>query len=370
MNINPFVFEKFATGMHFCGRERETKLLVDRCHNCTNSLVFGKRRYGKSSLIHQVFSQLADKDFLKVYVDLFDLVNANDFSRLLYSASTEAIPLNVKDLIGSLGNYFKKTTFDVSVGTTGMPKITPALASRNFEEFVFDALDGLSRYANDHKMKVVIALDEFQQIATIKEKKIDAILRKYLQSNKTICIIFSGSKRHMLSSLFHQQNCPLYKMASGLEIKGINPEDFYQHVQKKMNAKLSKESFRQIYTLADGESKLTQQLCHHLYQMNKDTITEEDINTSLNKILDEDNGIYRMILSRLTNNQRLALRQVVKHSGRELFTADNLKNAELTKQSLYSSLTSLNNSEVVDREDDVYFIPDRGFELWLTRNLY
>ena len=36
---------------------------------------------------------------------------------------------------------------------------------------------------------------------------------------------------------------------------------------------------------------------------------------------------------------------------------------------MQSSLTQLFTKEYIDKEDGVYFIPDRAFELWARKNL-
>ena len=365
---NPFIFEKLAMGKDFCGRKDEILLLKQRCKDHTNTLLFGRRRYGKSSLINEFFRSLPERQYLKIYVDLFDIVSATDFARLLYTASTKAMPLSINHLIRNISTYFSKATFDISVSASGSPKITPTLGARDFEEFVADALDGITAFAKERNLKVVIALDEFQQIALVKDKKIDAILRKYMQSNPNLCFIFSGSKRHMLSTLFHHQSSPLYKMAAGLELTGIEAGAFHAFANKRMNADLPRDVFDYLYQQADGESKLIQQICYHLHMQDKKTLSNEDVDAAVNRILDEDDGIYRMLVGGLTANQRLALRLVSRNEGKELFAAPTLLQAGITKQSLYTSLTSLRKNEIVDRENEQYFIPDRGLELWLRRD--
>ena len=72
------------------------------------------------------------------------------------------------------------------------------------EDF-FNSLEQLSKTS-----KIIIAIDEFQQIANITDVKIDAILRKYIQNRTNISYIFLGSKRHILTSLFEYPNLDKY----------------------------------------------------------------------------------------------------------------------------------------------------------------
>ena len=58
------------------------------------------------------------------------------------------------------------------------------------EDF-FNSLEQLSKTS-----KIIIAIDEFQQIANITDVKIDAILRKYIQNRTNISYIFWVQKTY------------------------------------------------------------------------------------------------------------------------------------------------------------------------------
>ncbi len=96
------------------------------------------------------------------------------------------------------------------------------------------------------KYSIALAIDEFQQISTIKEKKIDALLRKYMQEAHNISYIFLGSKRNILNSLF-QYKVPLFEMATPILLKSIKTDDIYEYSKKHL--KISEETTQYIYDL-------------------------------------------------------------------------------------------------------------------------
>ena len=49
------------------------------------------------------------------------------------------------------------------------------------------------------------------------------------------------------------------------------------------------------------------------------------------------------------------------------FILETLKEFNIKKQTLQSSIEALFKSELIDKNDDRYFIPDRTFELWVER---
>ncbi|MEE8057027.1 MAG: ATP-binding protein [Pseudomonadales bacterium] len=363
------MFEEFAIGNHFCGRREEIVRITRLAQDGKNILLYAKRRYGKSSLIKQVYkTTLKDKkSFMTVYVDLFEVIDEMDFAKLFYQATADAMPFTTAQALKKLLRYFSKVRFSAGIDGSGSITYLPTLAARDFEELIKDAFDGISRYAQEEKVTVVIALDEFQQIAEVKAKKIDAILRKYMQSQKNVSYIFSGSKKHLLTNLFNHQNKPLYNMATGIELKGIDVKTFYSFVNKGLNKRLTPVAFDYLYELSDGESKLIQQACYHLYYLDDELLTEHEVDQVITRIVKEADGECRIIYSRLTSPQKTAMKAVSQFAGKNLFSQSNLNLLGTSKQSLLTALKALIRDELVDKDNMTYFITDRKLELWFRQ---
>lgn len=267
----------------------------------------------------------------------------------------------------------------MSVNAEGNVSFSPKLNDFTFDEYINDALDTIGMFAKQKGKKVVIAIDEFQQISTI-DSPIDATLRKHLQEKMDFIWIFSGSKRHLLSELFVDQGKPLYKQAEGLEVKEINESELYEFASNHLTkSALSKDAFGLIYKISDGETKLIQQICNKLYTRRQlgdvGVIDVDTIHDVLNAILDGEDGVYRMIDGNLKPNQRKALRHLVRFSGVALLTHDKLKQTNISNSSLSRALGSLYDGVkgygyIIDKEYDKYFIQDRTFEIWIYRIVF
>ena len=61
LNTNPFVFGKVVTGRDFINRSRERREIATEIENSMNIILYAPRRYGKTSLIMQVFNDLKKK---------------------------------------------------------------------------------------------------------------------------------------------------------------------------------------------------------------------------------------------------------------------------------------------------------------------
>lgn len=365
MKKNPFVFDRLTLGSDFCGRTKEISVMTKYLDNGVNVLLYSKRRYGKSTLIKEVFKEHIKEKTLTIYIDLFDIIDEVDFAKALYIGISRSLTFDIKLALQTAKKIFNKATFSASMNYKGEFSVKPSLASRDYKELIEDAINGLLQYLESKKMRAVIAFDEFQQIAEIKNVKLDAYLRKFMQDNKEISYIFSGSKQHMLTALFTLHKSPLYQMATSMELEGIDEEEFLNYVNQRLPNDISKEVFNYLYVLCEGESKFIQQVAWHLYYLDINDIEIEDIDSVVNKILDEANGEYRVQLDLLSKNQKDALKLITQNEGRGVYTKEALNGR--SKGSVQSAINTLLIKELLYIENDVYRINGIKFELWCKR---
>jgi AAA+ ATPase superfamily predicted ATPase len=241
------------------------------------------------------------------------------------------------------------------------------LAHQNFDDVMEDIFVNLSKYLKKNNLKAIIAIDEFQQIATIKEKNIEATLRTYIQNIDNISFVFSGSKKHLLTQMFTDYAKPFYAQAIPLELKPIACESFYAFVKEKFlqtNKTFQKEAFEQLYNRVDGESWLIQNCAYHLWQR-YDVVELNYIEETIKDIANMSDAIYKLLFDNFTNTQKSALKMIVRHNGINLLSKELLSMNNISKSSLVSALNTLIDKEIIDKTDGAYFINDKLFEIWL-----
>lgn len=358
---SPFPYDRLPSKEEFFGRSEELETLSQLVNYSNNALIFSKRRMGKSSLIKALFDKYEDQ-YICLYSDIFDITSKEDFiCNLLKALATyNSKNFDLKSAIKNLTSLFKRVRFEPTINTNTLEySIKPNITSLNFEEMVeefFSSLDALSK-----KSKVILAIDEFQQIAAITDVKLDAILRKHIQNRNNISYIFLGSKRHMLTSLF-EYKAPLYEMANHIELKALKLEEVFGYAKNHID--ISYAMCEYLYTLSDGETKLIQQILHLLFIQKTKVAEAEQINKALKEIIGSKDSSYRLLFDTLGNNQKIALKIVGKHKS-GIFSQQVLEAFNIKKQTLQSSIEALFRQELIDKNDDRYFIPDRVFELWV-----
>ena len=365
---NIFPYESIASNEVFFGREKESEQIREFILNSNNLVVFSKRRLGKTSLIKEVMRKINEnkkEDILCIYVDIYDITSAEDFGTCLLQGLTSSFDGDIKTAIKKLTSLFKRTrvepTFDPNTMKYG---IKPVVTALKFEELLEDFFETL--FSISLNKKIVLAIDEFQQVSTIKNKKIDALFRKYVQNEKStnISYIFLGSKRHMLTSLF-EYKAPMFELATPIELEAISFKEVHAYVS--LHLKIKEEISTYIYELCDGETKLMQHVFFLLHLKHKNIeITIDLVDEVIEEILLYKTAMYRAILDTFTLNQKKCLKLVLKYDN-GLFSKDVLYEQDISKSVMQSAIANLIDKEILDKKDDVFFIPDRAFELWGKR---
>jgi len=358
---SPFPYDKISTSEEFFGREKELQKIEQIVKYSNNMLIHSKRRMGKSSLIKEFIAKNDDK-YLSIYIDIFDIASKEDFAFALLKALSNSQKKDLKSAIKTLTSLFKRVRVEPTIDPATLEySIKPIIATLTFEEMMEDFFNSLNELCKTKQ--IIITIDEFQQIATINDIKLDAYLRQYIQERKNISYIFLGSKRHLLTSLF-EYKAPLYELATHFELEPLNQIDILKYASKFIP--LNEELNRYIYEKSDGETKIIQNILHLIYVYKEENITKEIIDLIVKEIIDSKDSSYKIIFDTLNNNQKIALKVVGKYKS-GFFVSDILKEYNIKKQTLQSSIQTLFQKELIDKNDDKYFIPDRVFELWIEK---
>ncbi len=370
--MNPFLYQYSCHGKNFCFRHDELNKLDTFINTNSNVLLYSKRKYGKTSLIKEYFSNKINQDkYLTFYIDLFDITNFADLTKNIYRQVARHMPYDYKIVVKKLKEFFHLVNYTAFIKANGEIEFDPILTSYNIEELFTDIYKGLNKLSIQSGKKIVIAFDEFHHITLLKEIKIESILKRYMQEYPQITYIFTGLKRHLLNEIFFKKKSPLYDIAHMLEIKPIPKEILYEFIDKKFEGRLNFELFESIYDMTEGELKLIQELCYHLHNQtntnNMADITQDDLDFVCQLIIESKSEYFKLLLNQLSLPQKVALKAVIISQGKELYTKENLFKLHTTKSSLNTAIRHLYKNEIIDKEDNKYYISNKCFELWCTK---
>lgn len=355
-----FPYETLAAGPSFVGRSGEIAKIEQMVASSANLLLYSKRRIGKTSLIKEAFRRLEGK-CLCIYAEVFDITSAEEFAAHLLKALANSQTGDIKTVLKQLASLFKRTRVEPTVDPTTLKySIKPVVRSLTFEEMMEDFFESIFELSKS--TKVVVAIDEFQQIALVKNVKIDAVLRKYMQEEHPISYIFLGSKRHTLNELFEYKS-PLFEMATPMELGPLDAQEIHAYASQYLN--ISLEMVHRIHAMCEGETKLMQHVLHIIHRDHTtEAVNDETLREALQEIISAKSTSYRIVYDALSLNQKKALKILSKERGKNMFAAETLYAYRTKKENVSAALRQLFTRELVDRDEDRWFIPDRAFELW------
>jgi len=365
---NPFILTGYVNEKYFCNRNNEFKILSEHFDNERNVVLFSWRRLGKTALLKHFEHLLKkkNKDTVSIYVDF---LGANDMPSAI-KMLTQAVYENCghiskkgilpfQKLLGMLGI---EMSFDA---ISGAPKFNLGLRTYYPSD---KSLDEIGLFLREMNKKVLIILDEFQQITLFPEKNGEAIIRGWVQNFPEIRFIFSGSHRHMMQSMFISKSRPFYRSTQLLLLNPI-PLDEYRSFIKK-HFKTAKKAIDDtvidaIYMWSRQQTYCVQLLCNKLYSK-YENIQLKHLPAIFSEIIEQESVFFSGYTKLLTRTQWLVLKAVAMEEPlSNPYAKEFSSKYNLATSSVNTSLKKLINAEIVVEDDGKYYVHDVVLARWL-----
>lgn len=371
---DPFVFGTATSEPCFTDRENETQRLKMNFLHGINTMLISPRRWGKTSLVKHVADSLKnEKDVKVVMMDIFSCRNEHQFYKMF---ATEIIKQTsskweewVADAKKFLGGLVPKISLDVD-------PVTDLTFSFDFSETHFntDVLSLPEKIAESKGIKVVVCIDEFQQIADFSDsllfqKKLRSVWQ--LQQNVTYCLF--GSKKHILAGLFSKPSCPFYKFGDILFLQKIPTSYWSDFIMSRFAAtgkSISKELTEEICAFVENHSSYVQQLSWIVWTKTEKTATREILEKSKTELLNQSSILFQNYIDELTGfqiNFLLAMSDGIQSefSRKEMLTRYDLG----TAANITRLKKSLEDKDLIDIEAKKITFNDPVFAHWIRLNI-
>lgn len=211
---NPFNYLQFATGDRFYDREEIRRDLRSRfLSGQTNVVLYGPRRYGKSSLIAELTGDLEKAGMPCVMLDVVKVPSIELFAAV-YVQKVYRKLAPVKFELKKIGSFLKSLRPKFTLDSNG--EVGVALGSDQTAistEGLTEVLDLPQKLVPSGK-RAVIVFDEFQEVGgLLPTDRFERVMRSVIQKHTRVSYIFLGSRYHMLRRMFTDHNRPFYKSA-------------------------------------------------------------------------------------------------------------------------------------------------------------
>ena len=289
-NEAPFVFGVRVEGDTFTDRKEETNRLKMNFLYGVNTILISPRRMGKTSLVEKVCS-LVESDTLKIAkIDAFGCRSENDFINAFATAVVRATSSKWEEWMENAKTFLSRFIPKISIGQDPLTDFSIALEYNRANTVKEDILQLPETIAKQKGIKIVICIDEFQQIADFPDsitfqKKLRSVWQ--LQSNVSYCLY--GSKKHMMEKMFQSQSHPFYRFGDLFYLDKISETDWVEYICDRFRVtgkEISRELASEICTVTDRYSSYVQQLAWLVWLRTDKHATKEDVEFGIDRMLD------------------------------------------------------------------------------------
>lgn len=245
---------------------------------------------GKTSLVEKVCS-LVESDTLKIAkIDAFGCRSENDFINAFATAVVRATSSKWEEWMENAKTFLSRFIPKISIGQDPLTDFSIALEYNRANTVTEDILQLPETIAKQKGIKIVICIDEFQQIADFPDsitfqKKLRSVWQ--LQSNVSYCLY--GSKKHMMEKMFQSQSHPFYRFGDLFYLDKISETDWVEYICDRFRVtgkEISRELASEICTVTDRYSSYVQQLAWLVWLRTDRHATKEDVEFGIDRMLD------------------------------------------------------------------------------------
>lgn len=350
-----------AHGKAFCNREVESEWLLNNIKACKHSLLIAPRRFGKSSLAERAIEM---SGLPVVSLNFNTCSDESDVELLMRQGISQLIGRAlgpIDKMINSIKNYVSHLTPKISLGAkyaslelTTNAHTTPALS-------VEESLSLIEKLLTEKKKSAVLLLDEFQVVGLIaKGSGVEASIRNVAQDMKSLAIIFSGSSRSLLSTMFEDEGRPLYKVCRKLHLKKIDESHYRKHLnlaaRSTWKSVLSEDVFLEIMKLSERHPYYVNYLCDVIWTDCIRLPTLKDVHKAWQSVIEEDQSDANAEISNLSMGQKKIAKYIANHSGEGLLSAYAVKETGMALSSISGAIAGLLEKDLIYKDEERYSI--------------
>lgn len=372
---NPFFIDGYRGTDSFCNRKKELSTIAQNVHSGVHTTIVSFRRMGKTALIQRAFDQLSKRTTQTILIDIEATHNLGQFNAVLATGIARALYTQRRGVSKHITEILQRLRASVALdAVTLQPSVEFSFGPTS--PSARQSLDELLAILEEHPKRVVLAIDEFQQVASYDGGLMEQELRSRMQQLRNISFVFAGSKKDMMTTMFSDGRRPFYHSTSMLGLTEITASDWEsyivsqfatskRHISESVVARVLEVSYRHtFYVLL---------LCNRLWNTGekrlKDPLQVDAVLHDLTQQMEVEFFTYRNLLA---SGQWSLLSGI----GIEGLVSEPTAQAFMSKYNLNSSaavtkaLAVLLDRELVLRRDDgLYRVYNPFFSWWAQRRL-
>lgn len=372
----PFVFGKIAQGVNFTDREEETHNLTSNFLSGNNTILISPRRWGKSSLVKKASEVISkkNKNIKFCFIDLFNVRNEEQFYNLLAEEIIKCTSSRWSVRVDNTKKFITRFIPKIVYSPSPENEFSLGLDWKEVRKNPDEILNLSENIAKANKLKVVVCIDEFQNISTFEnplafQKK----LRSHWQKHQLTSYCLYGSKRNMMMEVFSSSSMPFYKFGDIMFLNKI-PERFWiPFISKRFSEtgkEISHELAQKIVYFAELHPYYIQQLSQLTWFRTTKKCTYENVTEAFESLTLQLSLLFQNLTDNLSPSQINFLHAIVDEA-EKLSSNKTIQHYKLgTSANVLRIKQALYNKEIIETEEQKIIFQDPVYKYWLQKYFF
>ena len=370
----PFQYGTLATKDNFVDRVEDRAQLKSFLSSHINVMLISPRRWGKSSLVKVAMEELQneDKDIRVCFIDAFSIGSEAEFYRIFASqviaCASSKLERRIQDAKKFLTGVVPQVVIkdDVTHFMAFDVKFMPQ------EQDKMDILRLPETLAEAKNIKIIVCIDEFQQLANLPGyKNMEGKMRSAWQQQQHVTYCLYGSKRHMMMDIFNNANSPFYRFGQMLFLGKIPKTEWMPFIREsfeKTGKHISEAFASQVCDTVECHSWYLQQLCYFIWNATTEEVTEQTFQYGLSQLVNTNSPMFLSDTESLAPSQIEMLR-AIKDGVQQLSSMEAKRLYALGNPNTISKNKKvLKEKDIIEEAKGKLVFVDPVYHLWFSRN--
>ena len=372
---NPFVFGKAAEGTYFTDRAEDAKRLTANLTHGINTILISPRRWGKTSLVKKVISEMDRIDMKPVFIDIFQCKSEYEFYHAFATAVIKQTSSKFDEWVEIGKTFLANVSPKFSFGSDPMNDFTLSFEWNPKDDTETDILQLPERIAQKKNVRLVVCLDEFQQVADFADSvKFQKKLRSVWQHQQNVTYCMFGSKKHLMENIFNDKSMPFYKFGDMMFLKKIPTEEWVPFICdkfKETGKSISGEQAAKICEVTENLSSYVQHLAWVVWYKSDKVVTDKNIADAIDDLLEQNKAFFQREVEQLSELQFNFLRALANGVTNGFSRKDVIKKYRLESSANVQAIKkSLLKKDLIDIDSQNITFNDSLFKQWLKRQKF
>ncbi len=371
---SPFQYGTIVSKESFVNRVEERKQLKELLGAGINVMLISPRRWGKSSLVKVAMEELmqTEKNVRVCFIDAFSIKTEVEFYRTFAREVITSAASTLERRLEDVKHFLQGISPSITLKSDSTDTLSFDLKFELEERDVMEILDLPEKIASAKGLRLIICIDEFQQLAQLAGyKALEGKMRSVWQKQHQVSYCFYGSKRHMMMDIFNNSSNPFYRFGQVLFLQKIKKAEWIPFIVNsfhKTNKSISEQQAERLCDIVKCHSWYLQQLCYFIWSGTVDNVTDEIIEIRTRQLIDTNMPMFMNDTENLTGPQTAMLRAIADGEYRFNSSAVVRKYELGSAQTITRNKRMLAERDFIEKEGNKYIFSDPIFELWFRRD--